>query len=48
MFTNPISGITTNQLESFNFILKQLLGWKEAPVESVVLSLYYLQGLLFQ
>ncbi len=40
---NPLSGITTNQSEGFNSILKRLQGWKEIPVDSAVLSLYHLQ-----
>jgi hypothetical protein len=39
----PYSGVTTNQSEGFNSVLKRLLQWKEAPVDSFVLSLYHLQ-----
>ena len=41
---NPYSGITTNQSEGFNTVLKHLQHWKEAPVDAIVLSLYYLQS----
>ena len=41
---NPVSGITSNQSESFNSVLKRVQEWKEIPVDSAVLSLYHLQG----
>lgn len=41
---NPISGITTNQSEGFNTLLKHLQEWKEIPVDMAVLSLYHLQA----
>jgi len=34
--------ITGNQSESFNCVLKRLQDWKEAPVDTMVLSLYRL------
>ena len=37
-------GITTNQSEGFNWLLKDLQGWKEAPVDSVYLSFKLLQA----
>ena len=40
----PFSGITNNQAEGINFVLKQLQEWKEAPVDCMVLALHYLQG----
>ena len=40
---NSYSGITTNQSEGFNTIMKRLQKWKEAPLDSVILSLYRLQ-----
>ena len=40
---NHYSGITTNQSEGFNTVLKRLQQWKEAPVDSILLSLYQLQ-----
>ena len=39
---NPYSGITTNQSEGFNTVLKYLQHWKEAPVDAIVPSLYHL------
>ena len=41
---NPISGITTNQSEGFNTLLKHLQEWKEIPVDMAVLFLYHLQA----
>ena len=41
---NPMSGITSNQSEIFNSVLKHLQGWKEIPIDSAVLSLYHLQA----
>lgn len=41
---NPISGITTNQSEGFNNLLKQIQEWKEIPVDMAMLSLYHLQA----
>ena len=35
--------MTSNQSESFNAVLKDFEKWKEAPVDSAVLSFYYLQ-----
>lgn len=40
---NPFSGVTTNQSESFNVVLKRLNSWTEVPLDVIVLSLYYLQ-----
>ena len=40
---NRYSGITTNQSEGFNTVLKHLQQWKEAPVDSILLCLYQLQ-----
>lgn len=44
---NPVSGITSNQSEGFNSVLKRLQSHQEAPVDLVVLSLYYLQTYYF-
>ena len=44
---NPYSGITTNQSEGFNTVLKYLQHWKEAPVDAIVLSLYHLQSFYY-
>ena len=40
---NPFSGVTNNQAEGFNHVLKSLQEWKEAPVDCMALSLHYLQ-----
>ena len=40
---NSYSGVTTNQAEGFNTMLKQYQHWKEAPVDAIILGLYYLQ-----
>ena len=40
----PFGGITNNQAEGINFVLKQLRKWKEAPIDCMILSLHYLQG----
>ena len=41
---HPYSGVTNNQSEGFNRVMKDLQGWKEAPLDCVVLSLYLLQA----
>lgn len=40
---SPISGITTNQSECFNTLLKRYEQWREAPLDSMILGLYFLQ-----
>ena len=40
---NPLSGITTNQSEGFNAVLKHYEQWREAPLDSMILGLYFLQ-----
>ena len=40
---NPYSGITTNISESANAMIKRLQEWKEAPVDSIMVSLKMLQ-----
>lgn len=40
---NGYSGVTTNQSEGFNTLLKNLTERKESCIDSLVLSLYYLQ-----
>ena len=37
-----LSSITTNSSESFNFVLKKIQDWREAPVDAMVLSLFRL------
>ena len=44
---NPFCGITNNQSEGFNTVLKQLQHWKEVPVDAIILSLYHLQSFYF-
>jgi len=33
---SPLSGVTTNQSEGSNSVLKRLQGWKEIPVDTAV------------
>ena len=40
---SPLSGVTTNQSEGFNTVLKQYQQWKEVPIDSLVHGLYHLQ-----
>jgi len=40
---NELSGITTNQSEGFNTLLKHYGNWKEAPVDALILGLFKLQ-----
>ena len=40
---HPFSGVTNNQAEGINFVLKELQDWKEAPVDCMILALHYLQ-----
>jgi len=41
---NPYSGVTNNQSEALNRVIKDLQDWKEAPVDSMVLALHQLQA----
>ena len=41
---NPYSGVTNNQAEVLNFVLKQLQNWRESPPDCILLSLHYLQS----
>lgn len=41
---NPYSGVTNNQSESLNMVIKDLLKWKEAPADCIILLLYQLQS----
>ena len=41
---NPYSGVTNNQSESLNRVIKDLQGWKEAPIDCVLLAIYQLQA----
>ena len=36
--------ITTNQSEGFNFLLKDFQNWKEVPLDSLLMSLKFIQG----
>ena len=40
---NPMSGITSNQFEGFNSMLKRFQGWREVPIYTGVFLLYDLQ-----
>ena len=40
---NPYGGVTSNQSESLNCLLKHLCAWKECPVDCMVLAFYHLQ-----
>ena len=44
---NPYTGVTNNQSEGFNRVMKEFQGWKEAPVDSFILALYQLQSYYF-
>ena len=41
---DPYSGVTSNQAEGLNYVLKHLREWHESPVDCMVLALHYLQG----
>ena len=41
---NPFSGVTNNQSESLNFVIKQLQEWKESPIDCMLLVFHYLQS----
>jgi len=38
------SGITTNMSEGFNWLIKDLTGWKEKPIDSIVMCFRLLQN----
>lgn len=40
---NELSGITTNQSEGYNTLLKHYGHWKEAPLDVLILDLYQLR-----
>ena len=40
---NGYSGVTTNQSEGFNTLLKSLTQRKESTIDSLMLALYFLQ-----
>ena len=41
---NPYSGITNNSSEGMNTVIKRLMKWKEAQLDTIVLCLSYLQN----
>ena len=41
---NPFSGVTNNQSEGLNRVMKDLQSWKEAPVDCMLLAIYQLQA----
>ena len=41
---NPYSGVTNNQSEGFNRVIKGFQSWKEAPLDSFVSALFQLQA----
>ena len=41
---NPYSGVTNNQSEGLNRVMKDLQGWKEVSVDCILLTLYQLQA----
>ena len=40
---NPYSGVTNNQSESLNRVIKAFQGWREAPIDCIDLALHQLQ-----
>ena len=40
---DKFSGVTTNQSEGFNWLMKDLTNWREGPIDRVVLSFRSLQ-----
>ena len=41
---NPFSGVTNNQSEGLNRVMKDLQSWKKAPVDCMLLAIYQLQA----
>ena len=41
---NPYSGVTNYQSEGLNRVMKDLQGWKKAPVDCVMLAVYQLRA----
>ena len=39
---DPDSGVTTNASEAHNSVLKREADWKEVPLDTMVLGLYYI------
>ena len=42
------NGITTNQSEGFNFLLKDFQNWKEVPLDCLMMSSKLIQGFYFE
>ena len=40
---DPYSGVTSNSVESMHVVIKRLTEWKSVPIDSVCLSLHFLQ-----
>ena len=40
---DPKTGITTNLSEGFNFLIKDLMDWKEVPEDVIILAMKLLQ-----
>ena len=40
---DKFSGVTTNQSEGFNWLMKDLTNWREGPIDCVVLAFRFLQ-----
>ena len=41
---DEVNGLTTNQSEGFNFLLKDFQNWKEVPIDCLLMSLKLIQG----
>ena len=41
---DPFSGVTNNQSESLNYVIKHLQEWREAPIDCALLSFHSLQS----
>uniref|UniRef100_A0A1X7THV4 MULE transposase domain-containing protein n=1 Tax=Amphimedon queenslandica TaxID=400682 RepID=A0A1X7THV4_AMPQE len=41
---SPVSGVTNNQSEGFNSVLKRLQSWKKISIDTALLSLYHLHA----
>ena len=41
---DEVNGLTTNQSEGFNFLLKDFQNWKEVPIDGLLMSLKLIQG----
>ena len=41
---DPFSGVTNNQSESQNYVIKHLQEWRETPIDCALLSFHSLQS----